>query len=102
MTADIATDPGPETQPTIQATQFCELSIHVAFDSLPIVSYANDSSGKQAVKRGPPFLRFPVNLTTEDAAVLKNVFNSSAVALVGFEIKDSDGNPGMYTAVMAR
>lgn len=102
MTPDVLPDPGPETQPAIQATQFCELSIHVAFDGLPIVSYANDSAGKQTVKYGPPFLRFPVNLTTEDAAILKNVFNSRDVALVGFEVKDSDGNPGMYTAVMAR
>lgn len=103
MCADTATDAGPETQPApAPATQFSELSIHVAFDVLPIVSYANDSSGKQTVKHGPPFLRFPVSLTAEDAAILKNIFRSTNISLVGFEVKDSDGSSGMYASIVAR
>lgn len=102
MASDILTDTGTKAEIELPGRKFSELSIHVVFHNLPVVAYPNDSEPEQPVKYGPPFLRFPVNLTTEDATVLENIFDSGDIALIGFEIKDSDGNTRKYVSVTTR
>lgn len=102
MTDDVVTNPGPEAEAPAAVAQASQLSIHVAFNQLPIASYPGDSADEGSVKHAPPFVRFPVALAAEDAAILENIFNSSAIALVGFEIKNADGSPRAYWAVLAR
>lgn len=101
MTSDVATDARPEAETPVVLAQPLQLSVHVAFEHLPVAAYPDDSADKGAMKFAPPFLRFPVNLSAEDATVLQNIFDSARVALVGFEIKNTDGSPRYYRAVLA-
>ena len=99
MTDNVATDTRPEAEALAAPTKFLQLSVHVAFDNLPVAAYPDDGSNEGSVKYGPPFIRFPVSLTAEDAAVLENIFGSGRIALVGFEVKDGDGQTRFYRSV---
>lgn len=102
MPDHVLPDTGPEAQAGVVPDQFCELAIHVCFNSLPRVSETTDSEGKTTMEYGPPFLKFPVNLSAKDAAILEGLFETSTIALVGFEIKDRDGKPRSYTSLVSR
>jgi len=102
MPANASPDTSTETQPAVAVAQPCQLSVHIAFNQLPIATYPGDSPGDLPVKYAPPFIRFPVNLTAEDAVVLENILSSAAIALVGFQIEKGDGGPGYYRAIVAR
>ena len=101
MAENVTTDTGAEAEATVTPTKFLQLSVHVAFNGLPIAAYPDNGASEGSVKYGPPFVRFPVSLTAEDAAVLENILGSAGIALVGFEIKDSDGQTRFYRSVRA-
>lgn len=101
MAENVTTDTGAEAEATVTPTKFLQLSVHVAFDNLPIATYPDDGASEGTVKYGPPFIRFPVSLTAEDATVLQNILGSGRIALVGFEVKDGDGQTRFYRSVRA-
>lgn len=101
MATDVTADAGAEAQAPVPTAKYLELSVHVAFDNLPIASYPDDGADKGAVKYSAPFVRFPVSLTAEDATILESILYSGSIALIGFEIKNSDGQPRFYRSVRA-
>lgn len=102
MTNDTAANVLPETQSVPVASEFSELTVHVAFDGLPIVAETSNSKGEWAVQNGPPFLRFSMQLSPKDAAVLEKILETGNIALIGLELKDSNGQPRVYSAVTRR
>lgn len=93
---DRVADVRPEPQAGVVVDEVCELTIHVAFDGRPVVAETTDSKGELTVQYGPPFLRFPVQLSAKDARILEHIFDTTSIVLVGFEIKNGDGSPRAY------
>lgn len=101
MSNDSTSDVRSKSESAVEMQQPAQLTINVLFQDLPIVSYTDKSSGEPAMKRGAPFIRFPVNLTAEDSAVLKNILSSARIGMICFEIQESNGETGFYRAVLA-
>ncbi len=98
MTVDTTPDISPEPQAGVGADDLVQLAVNIGFNTRPIFIDPDDRSSEPAVQVGPPFLRFPVQLSAKDARIIEQLLGQS-IAFVAFEVKETDGKAGYYRLV---
>ena len=100
MAGDILPDTDAKAETGNPVDELVQLTVNVGFYARPIFFNSDDSPGKEPVKEGPPFIRFPVQLSPKDARIIEQLLDNP-VAFVAFEIQNTNGQPGYYRLVSA-
>ena len=98
MSSDVITDTNPKAEAGVGPDELVQLAVNVGFYTRPVFVNPDDSSSEAPMQVGPPFVRFPVQLSTKDAGIIEQLLNQP-IAFVAFEIKQGDGQPGYYRLV---
>lgn len=98
MTVDVTPDVSPETETGVGTDDLVKLAINIGFYGRPLFIDPDDSASEPAVQVGPPFVRFPVQLSPKDARIFEQLL-ASPIAFVAFEVQNTDGKPGYYRLV---
>jgi hypothetical protein len=94
MSSDV--DPGTIPEPGMVSDDFVQLTIHILFDRLPMITNPDDGSNEFSMKPISPVVRFPVKLSTKDAGVVEEALYTALVAGVALQFDNADGSPRHY------
>ena len=101
MSSNVSTDTNPKAEAGVSDDELVQLAVNVGFYTRPFFVDPDDSTSEEPMKVGPPFVRFPVQLSTKDAGIIQQLLTNS-VAFIAFEIQQADGKPGYYRLIAAR